>query len=578
MRLLTRTLVCGAAALLTPSNGLVKPLPVLSGIVLISIDTLRADAVFPATGPSLMPELAQRARAHGQVFANEYAASTWTLPSHASMLSGRYPSAHGAEQSLPPTPLGGDLLPEKLSAGGMLSFGIVGGGFVSKSFGLDTGFDEFFEPGKDDDDGFVFRKLDELEPRLERQPFFLFVHTYRLHNYFKDAPVLRTGPDGGEEGLVDRLEELRDAPPTPPDEEVATLARDLYAKRARLCDRWLSALLDRFDRPYAGGRPLVVVTSDHGEGFGEGPRGRAWHHAGAPDESQIHVPLIVFHPDREPRPEVTALTSGVDLSPTLLAWSGVARASQSAGIDLRSPRIWERDGVYCENFLERREDWALMRAEGKLVHVRIGPTRQTDWVPGHPGAYDEAAAAPPGQPALDGASDDRRRLLMSSVDGLFIEGMNAGDRTCELTAILKLEDPASASLQPILEKDLNFFSLHLFESNDTAEMTATPGVAAVRLSLPPGDVDLVIVRDAGAIQMTVEPRSVEVAISGGDGSYPYRLGRRLMTTTEPPPRDGCQLRVWENRPSGRMRATHAQGPISEDARERLRALGYIHGS
>src|SRR5258707_1335110 len=91
-----------AVAATLAALGLLRfPEPPASSVVLISVDTLRADAL-QADRPddTLMPRLRRRANAEGFLYSNSYAASTWTLPSHVSMLSGRYPASHGANDLL----------------------------------------------------------------------------------------------------------------------------------------------------------------------------------------------------------------------------------------------------------------------------------------------------------------------------------------------------------------------------------------------------------------------------------------------------------------------------------------------
>ena len=557
-----------------------EPRPVTRppGIVLVSIDTLRADAVFPKAGPALMPLLARRARDRGQIVAHHYATSTWTLPSHASMLSGRYPSGHGAEQGLPANLGGGDLLPEKLMRAGWFTGGISGGGFVSRSFGLDQGFEVFLEAPDHEDETFIPRMLEDLEPALQRRPFFLFLHTFILHNYFLDATASEVGSRLLEGTLLDTLQRFRGDPPADSG-EMAHIARDLYAQRARRTDLWLSALLDRLDRQYRGARPIVVITSDHGEAFGEGPSRRGWHHGGAADESIARVPLVIFHPDRQPRSTILGLTSGVDLTPTILSWSGLSGpATEYVGVDLMAPGFERRDRVYSETFLDKEESWALFSERGKIIHTGIGPGRRTEWVPGHPGAFDEDATEIPGHSELKAVSHIRRTHLQATVDGLFLEASNAGGKPCNIVATLAFADyPAE---RPASSSETRPFAPHLLEAEDAAIMLGASGTAELKLSLPPGDVDLLIVKDPGDIGVTPRSASIDLSIGGRQAAVePLRVGRLITPPLATPPQrlPVCQLRIWENRPPGVTPRIPGPGAteLAPEIRERLRSLGYI---
>jgi hypothetical protein len=545
--------------------------------VLVSIDTLRADAVFPEQGPALMPSLSRRAREHGQVVTHHYAASTWTLPSHASMLTGRYPSGHGADNGLPADVRGGGLVPEKLARAGWFTVGIVGGGFVSRSFGLDAGFQVFLEAVDTEDDGYVLRMLDSLEPQLRRRPTFLLIHTYLLHNYFMDAPEMPGRPSLPDLGpLAYALAHNRDAARPREDPEVAALARELYARRAKRTDTWLAALLDSLDRRFGSAPPLVLVTSDHGEAFGEGPAGRSWSHGGTPDESVARVPLIVFHPDRRPRPDLTALTSGVDLAPTILAWAGVDADGSHVGQPLGSSRRRLHGGVYSETS-NGLETWALLGEAGKVVHSGLDAARRTEWVPGRPGAYDEGAAVPAAPPVLARANAARRASLTELVDGLFLEGLNEGGQECEVTAELRFDAP-EPSLERLLAGGLRRFSSYLLEADDVAVM-AGAREARVRLSLRPGDVDLLIVKEPGDLGISVGPGAARVSLGGVPAEgRDLRAGRLLTPPLAGPPASerGCAFRVWENRPPGvTVRMANTRARVPDDALERLRALGYV---
>ncbi len=124
-------------------------IPPADGIILISIDTLRADRLHaygyePETSPSL-----DRMAREGARFANVVAPSSWTLPSHATMLTGLDPTHHrvvgfGSGARMPE---GLITVAERFLAAGFRTAAFVGGGFVSREQGFDRGFEKFSSSG-----------------------------------------------------------------------------------------------------------------------------------------------------------------------------------------------------------------------------------------------------------------------------------------------------------------------------------------------------------------------------------------------------------------------------------------------
>jgi hypothetical protein len=113
-------------------------------LILISIDTLRSDHLgcYGYARDGLSPNIDRLAR-EGVVFENAISTSSWTLPAHASMLTGLYPAFHALQDDgvkLPPGPV---TLAESLRASGYRTFAVVSHVYVSSRFGLERGFDEF---------------------------------------------------------------------------------------------------------------------------------------------------------------------------------------------------------------------------------------------------------------------------------------------------------------------------------------------------------------------------------------------------------------------------------------------------
>ena len=160
------------------------------GIILISLDTLRADHLgaygyHRDTSPSI-DVLAKE----GVVFENAVVQSPWTLPSHMSIMTSLYPSFHGLTDKDSFLPLSDEYvtLAELLKKGGYKTGAFTDGGFVSAKFGFDRGFDTYYDQG-----GGIKTILPEAKKwlgLLKSEPFFLFIHCYDIHSpYNPHLPI-----------------------------------------------------------------------------------------------------------------------------------------------------------------------------------------------------------------------------------------------------------------------------------------------------------------------------------------------------------------------------------------------------
>lgn len=299
------------------------------GVVLISLDTLRADRLGVYGNPEGHSRFLDRlAREQGVVFERAVAQYPGTLISHMSMLTGLYPQEHGV---LPPASVLSPevpLLAEILSAHGVRTTGHTEGGFVDGAFGFARGFDEFTDtPYSDDRDiertfgrGVAFlRRVPKPRPLaiLENadQAFFLFLHTYSIHDPY-------TPPRGYG---VDSAAPL-DPPPTG---ETLKLANDgfievpldvveeysgRYNASIRYVDEVLRGFFDDLRKVGLLGQTAVIITSDHGEAFGE--HGRLGHEQTYPEE--LLVPLVIIHPGLDRGYRVATPVELIDIAPTVL--------------------------------------------------------------------------------------------------------------------------------------------------------------------------------------------------------------------------------------------------------------------
>lgn len=292
-----------------------------SSVLLLSIDNLRADRVTP----ELMPRLHALGR-EALRFNRTYSPATWTLPSHATLLSGRHPSAHGAGgTSLSPRPMRGDgpTLAEVLSRAGWRTMSVGNASFFRRELGLTRGFApqlvNYWAMDTLPHAGRLFEAL--------RKPAFLFVHSFRVHAFIHDR---------GEAKYEDcAMPEY--VKPEGRETDCAQLRRS-YDRAARCADRSFGRLVDELKDARIWDDALVVVTSDHGESLCDGHEGARRGHEGLPYEEQVRVPLFVKLPGGRRGGEQTDEPAHlVDVAPTVLDALGLAPEPAFSGKSLLRP-------------------------------------------------------------------------------------------------------------------------------------------------------------------------------------------------------------------------------------------------
>jgi arylsulfatase A-like enzyme len=304
-------------------------------VLLVVIDTLRADAVYGYGAPeSQTPALAALAR-EGTSFTQARSTSAWTVPTHASMFTGLYPSRHNAHnegRALPPAAI---TLAELLSPTHETA-AFCENPHITRGKHFDQGFEVFRNTWpKRGPEGWRRKITDRLvfewlESRNPDRPFFLFINymdphlpyhpPHRFEKRFLDedggselAARMRTFDDHAARSVIAGRRHLDAA-------ELATLRR-LYAAEVAFADSRLGTVLAALRSQALLDETLVIVVGDHGENLGE--HGLMEHQL-CLYETLLHVPMILRLPGRIPagtrRDDAVQL---VDLFPTVLDLAGV---------------------------------------------------------------------------------------------------------------------------------------------------------------------------------------------------------------------------------------------------------------
>ncbi|MGE5127832.1 MAG: sulfatase [Betaproteobacteria bacterium] len=371
-------------------------------MVLVSIDTLRPDHLgcYGYDKPT-SPEI-DAFRREGVLLRRVIAQAPSTLSSHASMLTSLWPLHHGASVARNSAVRPGvETLPQVLRRAGFATASWNGGGQLHRSWGLDRGFDVYVSAtdssNVDVGEDTLAQQVDAARPWLERvsqRPFFLFLHTYQVHHPYAATPAQLQRMEKGYHGkLPDRIsvrllekinEGIHRLQPGDLEHIVAVYDGGILATDSAFGD--LLRLLKRLGRY---DETTIVLTSDHGEAFGE--RGKVGWHGDTLYDEQLRIPLIVKLPgSRFAGTRIETQVREIDLAPTLLSLLGmpVPPAFSGTVIDLAGGAadhppwaVASIDGNPHDVALRtRRWKWY----EGRLFDLRADPGERRDVVALHP--------------------------------------------------------------------------------------------------------------------------------------------------------------------------------------------------
>jgi arylsulfatase A-like enzyme/Flp pilus assembly protein TadD len=347
-----------AATAAVPSGGarggasLARP-PRVEDVLLVTIDTLRADALRYAGRSGVETPAIDRLAASGIAFTNAHAHNVVTLPSHTNILTGLLPYQHGVRDNT------GFVVPASIpsaaahfASAGFATAAVVGAWVLHSSYGLARDFELYDEsftrawgvagrlperPGSE----VVARGLDWWRANDGRRRF-LWLHLYDPHTPYEPP-----------EPFASRY---HDAP---------------YLGEVAATDSFLAPLLEPFldgqERP-----ALIVLTADHGEALGD--HGELTHGFFAYEET-LRVPLVLWAPGIEARAD-DRLVRHIDLLPTMLDAAGLDIDASLTGRSLFTPFEHEETVSYLESasaYLNR--GWAplrgIVRGDHKFISVPL---------------------------------------------------------------------------------------------------------------------------------------------------------------------------------------------------------------
>ena len=323
-------------------------------LIVISLDALRYDRTGFSGNPDGLTRNLDALAEESVVFHDVVSAAPWTLPSHMSMWTARWPSIHGVtnklkllsqeqmvETSLSP---GIETFPDHLIRAGYTAVGFTGGAGVQASYGFGRDFETYL-------DDRYFGGLDYSSPAAlewlqanRDKRFFMFLHGYDTHGQFPlaEGSLSALGGDyGGElngdieenaklrEEALAAIEEPGDAPDLTEslaDADIEFISQ-VYDRKVREADERLGNFIAQLKAMGLLDRTVIAVVSDHGDELMEHG---AVDHGATLYQEQLHTIMMLRFPGYERRQDINTPVRSIDLFPTLFDAMGI---QGPAGVD-----------------------------------------------------------------------------------------------------------------------------------------------------------------------------------------------------------------------------------------------------
>jgi arylsulfatase A-like enzyme len=313
-------------------------------VLLVSLDTTRAGALSAYGHPKPTSPQIDRLAREGTLFARAYATDFWTLPSHASMLTGLYPSEHGASSETNRLPDNVATLAEQLSRAGYRTGGFVSNAWLSAERGFARGFERYEEAWRLIASGSGGYALDRrvvsgatewMTSAQDDRPFFAFINLNSAHLPYSPDPLVLLDFAPGPRP-IERVARLRQTKGVwryiggaeSYDALDFEILNELYQAEIAMVDALVGRLIEALEQQGVLDDTLVIVTSDHGENVGDH---EMIDHVLSMYETTLHIPLIFRHPKHfEAGRTEQALVSLVDIVPTVLDVAGLGKQHPEA--------------------------------------------------------------------------------------------------------------------------------------------------------------------------------------------------------------------------------------------------------
>jgi arylsulfatase A-like enzyme len=428
-----------------PSSAASRPAgPKPKNVILVVIDTARADA-FSAFNPRsrVKTPAHDELASHSTIFSRAYNSENWTNPSVASILTGLYPSSHGAQRQDDALSSDQELLSERLKSAGFETGAFIANGFCSEPFGFKQGWDFFRNyirnrsPHEAED---VFADALQWIEKNKDEPFFAYIQTIDPHvPYAVDRKYWQIYHPRTYRGNLGSFITGKELAAASERGEATSRAdrrwiRGLYHGEITYHDEHMGRFIDKLRSSNLLEDTLLVVTNDHGEELGEHGR---YGHGHTLYEELLRAPLLFHYPPlfAEGR-EIDTIVEAVDIAPTILETLGLAPSPVMEGrslLGLARGGSFRPPSYAVSEFLEYKRsirigDLKLMVSSGRwqrFFDLGADPGEKNDLIGRRPIAHrlcevylSEALAVPKKAKRLSGetGTDRRRKKTKAKVD------------------------------------------------------------------------------------------------------------------------------------------------------------------
>ncbi len=355
-----------------------KNAPNIEHVVIISIDTLRADHLGCYGHPFVKSPNIDAFAKESVLFTNHINAAPTTLASHTSLMTGTYPHTHGAPKNGFVLGDENEMLAEVLAKDGFDCAGIIGAFPLDPVFNFDQGFSHYdatftisHEQGVVDQHQRLAAEVTDAAVRwldkrtkkknAERDRMFMFVHYFDVHWPYEAPFKYRRlyGESGSrKKGTMKNIETARKMlleGENNPEllEKALEYGKALdneYSAEITYCDEHVGRFFDELKKRGIYDKSLIILTSDHGETMHE--HQAYFSHGTTVYDSEVHTPLIVRFPGKaHAGKRVTSVVSNVDVVPTilhLLNLPGTKRMEGQSFAKIVDGPLAERDPVFSE--------------------------------------------------------------------------------------------------------------------------------------------------------------------------------------------------------------------------------------
>ncbi len=363
-------------------------------VILVTLDTTRKDALSIYGGTDLATPNIARLAETSTVFHRAWSTSPWTLPSHASIFTGLYPTRHGAGVSRTRLDTPYATLAELAHETGFRTAGFSGGALSASRWGLARGFDLYRDPDQFETKG--DRLTDYVEEWIDhhgKDQFFLFVNFFDPHGMYRapdefeakfgvselraaiaGVPVWNRVSEGDSASW--RAVVNGEVEPTAGAIEYVEAA---YLSEVAFMDHQIGRLISILRAHGLYDRSTIILVADHGEFLGEGG---FFSHACRLDPELTEIPLLIKWPGQTTPVHDERLVSQVDLFGAILDALGVT-ASTRDGLPLQTsdPTIFDRrTRVYMEEHENRIHPLSkIMTISPHIFGLQQEERRQLVW-------------------------------------------------------------------------------------------------------------------------------------------------------------------------------------------------------